>query len=92
MRKRPYKDSAAASAALSPSMFRAVRRMDELQLRVQLEARAFAYPMAVLLLMTLGLLQLAVPLSPEDWSYRHVWPFLVVFYFGSLAVTSRRYE
>ena len=81
-----------ATAALLFALVRAIRRMDELQTRMQLEALAVAYPLAMLLLMTLGLLQLAVNLSPHDWSYRHVWPFLLIFYAGGLALANRRYR
>jgi hypothetical protein len=35
-----------------------------------------AFPLSLLLVMTLGLLQIAVPLPPGDWSYRHLWPLL----------------
>src|SRR5262245_36792767 len=62
----------------------AVRGLDELHRRVHLEALAIAYPLAVLLLVTLGFLQLAIDLSPEDWSYRHVWVYLPLFYFLGL--------
>ena len=48
---------------------RLIRTMDELERRIQLEALAIAYPLTVLLLMTLGLLQRAVHLKFEDWSY-----------------------
>jgi hypothetical protein len=69
-----------------------IRSADELERRVHLEALALAYPLAILLLMTLGLLQLAVALPPADWSYRHVWIFLPVFYFLGLALAWRRYR
>jgi hypothetical protein len=81
-----------ATAALLFALVRAIRRMDELQVRIQLEALAVAYPLAILLLMTLGLLQLAVDLSPHDWSYRHVWPYLVLFYIAGLSLANRRYR
>jgi hypothetical protein len=80
------------TAALLLALVRAIRKMDELQARIQLEALAVAYPLAILLLMTLGLLQLAVPLSPHDWSYRHLWPFLIAFYAAGLALANRRYQ
>jgi hypothetical protein len=70
----------------------ALRDLDELERRIQLEALAIAFPGALLLIMTLGLLQLAIPLSPADWSYRHIWPFLFLFYFLGLALTRRRYR
>ena len=81
-----------ATAALLFALIRSIRKLDELQVRIQLEALAVAYPLAMLLLMTLGLLQLAVTLSPLDWSYRHVWPFLAIFYVAGLALANRRYR
>lgn len=69
-----------------------LRESDELHRRVHLEALAIAYPLAILLLMTLGLMELAVGLNPQDWSYRHVWVYLPLFYFGGLCVAWRRYR
>jgi hypothetical protein len=70
---------------------RSSRQLDELQRRIHLEALAIAYPLALTLLMTLGLLDLAVPLNREDWSYRHVWQMQGVIYLLSLFVAQRRY-
>ena len=70
----------------------AVRTLDELHRRVHLEALVFAYPLAILLLVTLGFLQLAIDLPPEDWSYRHVWIYLPLFYFAGLVLAWRRYR
>ncbi len=69
-----------------------IGQMDEMERRIQMEAMAFAFPMAILLLMVLGLMQLAIPLSPDDWSYRHVWFFLPIFYFAGLARAWRKYK
>ena len=74
------------------SVLAGIRELDELQRRVHLEALAIAFPLTMLLLMSLGLVELVVPLSPDDWSYRHVWQFLPVFYFAGLAFTWRRYQ
>lgn len=71
---------------------RLIRTMDELERRIQLEALAIAYPLAVLLLMTLGLLQRAVELPFQDWSYAHVWVYVVLFYFLSIPWVARRYQ
>ena len=71
---------------------RLIRSMDELERRIQLEALAIAYPLAVLLLMTLGLMQRAVHLKFEDWSYAHVWVYVVIFYFMSIPWVARRYR
>jgi hypothetical protein len=73
-------------------MLAGVRSMDELHRRIQLEALAIAFPLAILLFMVLGLLELAIPLSPEDWSYRHTWSYLPLFYFIGVAIASRRYQ
>ena len=71
---------------------RAIGGMDELHRRVHLEALAIAYPLAILLLVTLGFLQLAIDLPAEDWSYRHIWPYLLCFYFLGLFIAWRRYR
>lgn len=70
----------------------AIRNLDEMQRRVHLEALAIAYPLAILLLVTLGFLQLAIDLSMENWSYRHVWFFLPFFYLVGLAFAWSRYR
>ena len=71
---------------------RLIRRLDELQQRIQLEALAFAFPVSVGVLMLLGLLQRLVTLPVDDLSYRHVWPLMVFAYFVGLAVARRRYQ
>lgn len=73
-------------------MIAGIRQMDELHRKVHLEALAIAFPLAMLLLMVLGLLELVIPLSPDDWSYRHVWQYLPLLYFIGLALTWRRYQ
>jgi hypothetical protein len=69
-----------------------IRSLDELWRRIHLEALAIAFPLAVLLLMILGLMELATGLSPNDWSYRHVWIFLSIFYVIGVLVSVRRYK
>ena len=89
------------AAAVAPIPFAAValalivrgaRALDELERRIQLEALATAFLLAVLFLMTLGLLQRAVTLKFEDWSYAHVWAMLPTLYFIGLAIAKRRYQ
>ncbi|HET6761580.1 MAG TPA: hypothetical protein VFH13_05740, partial [Gemmatimonadaceae bacterium] len=69
-----------------------MRRNDELQRRIQLEALALAYPLTLLLVMTLGLLQLVIELNAADWSYRHLYPFVILFYVLGLWMSVRRYR
>ena len=71
---------------------RGIISMDELQKRIQLEALALAFPVTVLILTTLGLVQLAVPLKLEDWSYNHVSFMIVAIYFLSIGFASGRYR
>lgn len=69
-----------------------LREADELERRIHLEALAIAFPLAMVLLMILALVQLAMPLNPDDWSYRHVWYFLPIFWLGGLSIARRRYQ
>jgi hypothetical protein len=73
------------------SFVRSVRRADELERRIQLEALAIAFPLGLLLLTTLGLVQRAVELDFQNWSYNHVWPMLVFFYFVGIVIARKRY-
>jgi len=68
-----------------------IQGMDELKQRIQLEALVVAFPLTLILLMTLGLLEIAIKLPPEDLSYRHVWAMLPLFYYLGLAFAKRRY-
>ena len=69
-----------------------VRSLDELHRRVHLEARALAFPIATLFLMTLGLVEKAGALSPKYWGYQDVWYYLPVFYLIAVAISWRRYR
>ena len=69
-----------------------VSQADELERRIQLEALSVAFPLTLLLLMTLGLLQVAMELNMDDWSYRHIWPIVYIFYVFGLLRARRRYQ
>jgi hypothetical protein len=80
-------------AAMALAMtIRGAREMDELERRIQLEALAIAFILALLLIMTLGLMELAITLNRDDWSYRHVWAMLPMFYFGGVVWARKRYS
>jgi hypothetical protein len=64
---------------------RALKGADELGRRIHLEALALAFAATMLVLMTLGLLNIAVPL-------RNVWVLQPLLYGIALAVVSRRYR
>ena len=69
-----------------------VGEMDELERRIELEALGFAFPAAIVFLMTIGLLDLAITLNPDDWSLHHVWLMMPLFYYAGLFRAKRRYE
>ena len=69
-----------------------LRNLDELHRRVHFEALAFAFPVAMLFLMTLGLLERSHLLAAENWSYRHVWYYLPFLYLIGIAISRRRYR
>ena len=72
--------------------FKGAAAMDELQRRIELEALGFAFPAAIVLLMTIGLLDLAITLNPDDWSLHHVWLMLPLFYYAGLWRAKKRYQ
>jgi hypothetical protein len=79
-------------AAALVAIVRGARELDELEKRIQLEALATAFVLAVLLIMTLGLMELAVTLNRDDWSYRHVWAMLPMLYLAGMVFARRRYS
>lgn len=69
-----------------------VLAMDEVEIRIQMEAAIWAFTLGLLLLMTLGLLDLVVVLNKEDWGYRHLVPYFFIFYLFGLIITKRKYN
>ena len=64
------------------------RGMDELELRVQVEALAIAFPLSVVFLMVFVLVGQALDLTLE----RHVCFYPPIFYFAGLSLAWRRYR
>ena len=79
-------------AAFLWQAIRSIRSADEFERRIHLEALVVAFPLTLLLLTTLALMQRAVALSFEDWSYAHVWIYLPIFYLAGLALARKRYS
>lgn len=74
------------------SIIKGVASMDEVQIRVQMEAAVIAFSLCLLLMMTLGLLDLVITLKKEDWGYRHLVPYFALFYFIGLFISKRKYN
>lgn len=72
-------------------LIRGIRGADELERRIHLEALVVAFPLTMLILMVLGLLEIGIDLDRENWGYRHVWAFLPMLYFLGMALARRRY-
>ncbi|HJS55979.1 MAG TPA: hypothetical protein VJ765_15615 [Chitinophagaceae bacterium] len=72
--------------------YRSIFFMDEVQIKIQMEAVVIAFTLGLLMLMTLGLLDLVITLNKEDWSYRHLVPYFVIFYFIGLFISKRKYN
>ena len=71
---------------------RHIRKLDELQRRIQLEALAVAYPSAILLVFAVGFLERAGIVFPGFTNLRDVWPLTILPYWVGLAVATRRYR
>ena len=69
-----------------------ITSLDELQKKIQLEALAIAYPVMMVFLMTLGLLDIAVGLSYENFGLKHLWYYMPIFYFLGVLIATRRYQ
>lgn len=77
-------------AAMIVYGLRVLRRMDELERRIQLEAFGCAFGVLGLLLVVYGQMQTALRLTPEPWTI--VWPMMYAIYAGCLAWVRRRYR
>ena len=69
-----------------------ITSLDELQKKIQFEALAIAYPVMMVFLMTIGLLDQAIGLSYENFGAKHLWYYMPVFYFVGLFIAQRRYQ
>lgn len=72
--------------------YRSIFFMDEVQIKIQMEAIVLAFALGLILLMTLGLLDFVIILNKEDWSYRFMIPFFISFYFIGFFISKRKYN
>ena len=80
-----------AFAWLIHSIVRGIRALDELERRIQLEALAFAFPVALLVVFTAGLLHLAGFPGEGDWDPPRLLPLVLLPYWVGLVLARRRY-
>jgi hypothetical protein len=74
------------------NFIKAIDVMDEVERRIQLEAAVWGFSLGLLLLMTLGLLDLVVILNKEDWGYRLLIPYFFAFYLFGIFISRRKYH
>ena len=91
---RPWRDAIALSpmlpaAAMAWIVLRELRRMDELQRRIQLEALGFAFAGTAILTFSYGFLE---GLGYPRQSMFMVWPLLAVLWIVGLVLARRRYQ
>ncbi len=91
---RPWRDLIALSpmipaATLAWVILRELRRMDELQRRIQLEALGFSFAGTAILTFSYGFLE---GLGYPRLSMFSVWPILAVLWIVGLVIARRRYQ
>ena len=69
-----------------------VKSLDEVQMRIQLEAVAIAFVLSLLLVMVLGMLGIIKNLGLDRISYLYVFPLFFLFYFIGLFISKRKYR
>jgi hypothetical protein len=70
--------------------YRSISSMDEVSIKVQMEAAVISFLLVLLLIMTLGLLQLFI--SFENWNYRHLVMAFLAFYCIGLFISRSKYN
>jgi hypothetical protein len=68
-----------------------IRKSDELERRMQLEALAIAFPLAIATVMALGLLEGAGLQPVTGWPLKGMWIYFVIFYLVGRNAARRRY-
>ncbi|WP_299179095.1 hypothetical protein [uncultured Chryseobacterium sp.] len=69
-----------------------VKSLDEVQIRIQLEAVSIAFVLSLLLVMVLGMLGLVKNLRLDSISYLYIFPLFFLFYFIGLFISKRKYR
>lgn len=72
--------------------YRSIYFMDEVQIKIQMEAIVVAFSLGLLLLMTLGLLDLVIDLNWNDWGHSHLFHYFILFYFIGFFISRNKYN
>lgn len=69
-----------------------VKSLDEVQIRIQLEAVSIAFVLSLVLVMLLGMLGTVKSLGVNCVSYLFVFPLFFLFYFVGLFISNNKYR
>jgi hypothetical protein len=70
---------------------RSIKSLDEVQIRIQLEAVSYAFSLSLLLVMILGMAGLVTGLGLNNISYLYIFPLFFLFYLIGLFISKRKY-
>jgi len=73
-------------------LIQGISSMDEVQIRIQLEAVSIAFVLSLHLAMILGLLELIEKLKLESFSFLYIFPLFFLFYFIGLFISKQKYR
>lgn len=76
----------------SIKFIQSIKLLDEVQIRIQLEAVTVAFALSLLLVMVLGMLGLVKNLGLDSISYLYIFPLFFLFYFIGLFISKRKYR
>jgi|JI9StandDraft_1071089.scaffolds.fasta_scaffold537271_1 membrane-associated HD superfamily phosphohydrolase len=83
---------ALAFALFLYTFYRYVHLMDEVQIKIRMEAAVVAFSLALVTVMTLGLVDIAFKLNGEDWNFRFLAPMFMAYYLIGLVISKRKYN
>ncbi len=69
-----------------------IKLLDEVQIRIQLEAVSVAFALSLLLVMTLGMAGLVSDLGLDNISYLYIFPLFFLFYIIGFFISKRKYR
>jgi hypothetical protein len=73
-------------------LIQSISYMDEVQIRIQLEAVSVAFVLSLLLVMILGLTGLVKNLGLNNINFLYIFPLFFLFYVIGLFISKRRYK
>ncbi len=84
--------NAVVFAVYTMKFISSISSMDEVQIRIQLEAVSVAFVLSLLSVMVLGLAQLIESLGLQKISFLYIFPLFFLFYFMGLFFSQRKYQ